>query len=67
MKKKPIKKKASIREFVSEPSLKFQLYVLKFSNLLKQLEEKTEDEIIEKWNYTSNKKINRFMGRNRHR
>jgi hypothetical protein len=54
------KKKPSIREFVSEDSLKFQLYLLKLSNQLKNIEEKTTEEIIEKWTYDTQKKINRF-------
>jgi len=54
------KKKVSIREFVSEPGLKFQLYFLKYSNQLKTIEEKTEEEIRAKWDYDSQKKINRF-------
>lgn len=53
-------KKQSIREFVSEDSLKFQLYLLKFSNQLKQIQEKSKEDIIEKWNYDINKKIKRF-------
>lgn len=56
----PKKKKQSIREFVSEDALKFQLYLLKYSNQLRQLNEKTEEEIITKWNYDTNKRINRF-------
>jgi len=54
-------KKQSIREFVSEDSLKFQLYLLKYANQLKLIEEKTEQEINEKWAYDNNKKINRFL------
>lgn len=54
------KKKQSIREFVSEAELKFQLYLLKYTNQIKQLEEKTTEEIENKWAYDINKKINRF-------
>ena len=57
---KPKKKKQSIREFVSEDSLKFQLYLLKLSNQLKRIEENTTEEITKKWNYDNNKKIDRF-------
>ena len=56
------KKKKSIRIFVSEEEIKFQLYLMKYANQLKQLEEKTKEEIIEKWNYDTQKKINRFKG-----
>ena len=54
------KKKVSIREFVSEDSLKFQLYLLKLANQLKNINEKTPEEITEKWTYDNQKKINRF-------
>ena len=54
------KKKQSIREFVSEDSLKFQLYLLKYSNQIKQLNSNTTKEIEELWKYSINKKNNRF-------
>ncbi len=54
-------KKPSIREFVSEESLKFQLYLLKFSNQLKDLEDMEEEEIENRWNYDTNKKINKWI------
>ena len=53
-------KKKSIREFVNEDTLKFQLYLMKYANQLKNIEEKTTEEIIDKWNYDTQKKINRF-------
>lgn len=56
----PKKKKPSIREFVSEAELKFQLYLLKYTNQVKKLEEKSIEEIEEKWAYDTNKRINRF-------
>lgn len=56
------KKKKSIRIFVNEASIKFQLYLMKYANQLKQIDEKTTEEIIEKWNYDTQKKINRFKG-----
>lgn len=57
---KPTKKKVSIREFVSENGIKFQLYLLKYANQLKDIEEKTKEEIEKKWEYDTQKKINRF-------
>ncbi len=54
------KKKVSIREFVSEDSLKFQLYYLKLANQLKRIDDMETDTIIEKWEYDTNKKVNRF-------
>ena len=53
-------KKTSIREFVSEDAIKFQLYLMKFSNQLKDLEDKTKEEIEKKWRYDIQKKINRM-------
>jgi hypothetical protein len=55
-------KKVSIREFVSENEIKFQLYLMKYANQLKNIEEMTSEEITEKWNYDTQKKINRFLG-----
>jgi len=60
MAKKP--KKVSIREFISENELKYQLYLMKYANQLKNIEEMTPEEITEKWNYDIQKKINRFLG-----
>lgn len=51
-------KKKSIREFVSEEDLKFQLYLLKFSQQLKNLNEKTEEEIINQFNEEIEKRLN---------
>jgi len=53
-------KKKSIREFVSEDSLKFQLYLLKYSNFLKRLEELPMEEVKEKWFITIDKKISKW-------
>ena len=53
-------KKPSIREFVSEDSLKFQLLLLKMSNQLKNIENLSEEEIIKKWEYDINKKVNKW-------
>ena len=51
-------KKKSIREFLSEDDLKFQLYLLKYSQQLKNIEEKTEEEIIEQFNEDTKKRLN---------
>ena len=54
-------KKTSIREFVSESDLKFELYHMKYANQLKRYETMSSEEIIKKWNYDTQKKINRFL------
>jgi len=54
------KKKQSIREFVNENDIMFELYHMKFSNQLKQLDRLSTEEIKDKWAYDTNKKINRF-------
>lgn len=61
MPKQPVKKKTSIREFVSEESIKFELYHMKYSKQLQQFDNLTTDEIQEKWKYDKQKKINRFQ------
>jgi len=55
-------KKVSIRCFVSENEIKFQLYLMKYANQLKNIEELTTEEITKKWNYDIQRKINRFLG-----
>jgi len=57
--KKP--KKRSIREFIQEDGLKFELYLLKYSNALKYIKEKTKDEIIFKSEKDKKKRIRRFI------
>jgi hypothetical protein len=52
------KKKRSIREFISEEDLKFQLYLLKFSQQLRNLKEKTPDEIQNQFNEEVQKRLN---------
>lgn len=51
------KKKVSIREFVSEEELKFQLYYLKYSGLIKDIEELPSPEIIANFNTKIAKRI----------
>ena len=51
-------KKKSIREFVSEDDLKFQLYLLKYSQQLRNLEEKTPEEIQKQFNDEIDKRLN---------
>jgi len=54
-------KKTSIREFISESDLKFELYHMKYANQLKRYETMSTEEIIKKWDYDTRKKINRFL------
>lgn len=42
-------KKKSIREYVSEEELRFELYIQKYSRYLKNIEEKTPEEIIQEF------------------
>jgi len=50
-------KKVSIREFVSEEELKFNIYFLKYSSMLKDIRNKTQEEIFDKTNAERQKRI----------
>lgn len=53
-------KKVSIREFVSNEELTFQIYLLKYSGQLKDIEEKTSEEIQEQFNVYKEKRLAAF-------
>jgi len=55
-----MKRIKSIREFVSESELIFQLYLGKYSNQLKRIEDKDKIEIIEKFEKDRNRKVRKF-------
>jgi len=50
-------KKKSIREFVSEEDLKFQIYLVKYSGMLKDIRTKTEQEVIKTFEDDVNKRL----------
>ena len=52
--------KKNIRNFISEEELKFEIYALKFTNNIKDINTLKSSEIKEKWDYNNNKKINRM-------
>jgi len=64
MAKKKAKKKVSIREFVSEEELKFQLYYLKYSGLYRDILTLDETDILVKYT-TKRKKRIKLMSKQR--
>jgi hypothetical protein len=53
-------KKKSIREYVSEEELRFELYVQKYSRYLNSLEIKTKEEIIQEFEHLRNKQLTKI-------
>lgn len=52
--------KKSIRQFVNENDIRFELYHMKYTNQLKQLSQLSQEEIQIKWDYDNNKKAKRY-------